>query len=96
MATDRLRSGCDKVSLVHLRMSGTVVYMPAVMKQIMTYLTILLLTRRGTSAAIAAKQSRPALCHLRSYVLSDEQDLFCTHILSAVSNVMGKGMDPTR
>lgn len=41
----------------------------------MAYLTLLLLTRRATSVAIPAKASNPALCHLRSWVLSEVQDL---------------------
>jgi len=75
MAIDRLRAGWDMTSLVQLRIRGTVVYIAPVCRHSMAYLTALLLTRRATKVATPAKARRPALCHLRSSVLSEVQDL---------------------
>ena len=75
MAIDRLRAGWDMTSLVQLRIRGTVVYIAPVCRHSMAYLTVLLLTRRATKVVTPAKASNPALCHLRSWVLSEVQDL---------------------
>jgi len=58
---ERLRSGRDRLSLVQLRIRGTVVYMPPMRKHIMTYFTVLLVVMRETRAAAPAKRRRAAL-----------------------------------